>query len=48
MGKLTAQVAGIRIAPATIVNNEYKDYKQLPPALLAQQCPIGPVHPRHS
>ncbi|KAG2028617.1 hypothetical protein BDR03DRAFT_1019571 [Suillus americanus] len=28
------------------INNEYCDFKELPPALLAQQGPIGPAQPK--
>ncbi|KAH8114267.1 WD40 repeat-like protein [Phellopilus nigrolimitatus] len=28
------------------INDEYKDYKQLPPALLSQQGPVGPARPK--
>jgi len=28
------------------INDEYCDFKELPPALLAQQGPIGPAQPK--
>ena len=28
------------------INDEYRDYKQLPPALLQQQGPVGPARPK--
>ena len=27
------------------INDEYRDYKELPPPLLAQQGPVGPSRP---
>ena len=28
------------------INDEYRDYRQLPPALLQQQGPVGPARPK--
>ena len=35
-----------RIRLSVKINDEFKDYKQLPPALLSQQGPIGPARPK--
>ena len=35
-----------RIRLSVKINDEYKDYKQLPPALLSQQGPMGPSRPK--
>ncbi|KAF9652534.1 WD40 repeat-like protein [Thelephora ganbajun] len=35
-----------RIRLSVKINDEYKDYKQLPPALLSQQGPVGPARPK--
>lgn len=34
-----------RIRLAVKINDEYRDYKELPPPLLAQQGPVGPSRP---
>lgn len=35
-----------RIRLSVKINDEYRDYKELPPALLAQQGPVGPARPK--
>ncbi|KAH9984245.1 WD40 repeat-like protein [Russula vinacea] len=35
-----------RLRLAVKMNDEYKHYKQLPPALVAQQVPVGPARPK--
>lgn len=35
----------VRIRLAVKINDEYRDYKDLPPALLSQQGPVGPSRP---
>ncbi|KAG1824814.1 WD40 repeat-like protein [Suillus subaureus] len=35
-----------RIRLSVKINDEYRDFKELPPALLAQQGPIGPTRPK--
>jgi pleiotropic regulator 1 len=34
-----------RLGLAVKIYDEYRHYKQLPPALLAQQAPVGPTRP---
>ncbi|KAF7300722.1 Pre-mRNA splicing factor [Mycena chlorophos] len=36
----------VRIRLASKIHDEYRDAKELPPALLAQQGPVGPARPR--
>ncbi|EIN06829.1 WD40 repeat-like protein [Punctularia strigosozonata HHB-11173 SS5] len=36
----------VRVRLSTKINDEYKDYKELPPVLLAQQGGVGPARPK--
>ena len=36
----------MRLKLAVKINDEYKEYKELPPALMAQQGPVGPARPK--
>ena len=35
-----------RIRLSVKIHDEYRDFKELPPALLSQQGPVGPSRPR--
>ena len=35
-----------RLRLSVKINDEYGDYRQLPPSLLSQQVPVGPVRPK--
>jgi pleiotropic regulator 1 len=42
----TEEISSARIRLSVKINDEYRDFKELPPALLAQQGPIGPARPK--
>jgi hypothetical protein len=42
----TEEIFSARIRLSVKINDEYRDFKELPPALLAQQGPIGPARPK--
>ena len=42
---LRSFLSSARIRLAVKINDEYRDYKVLPPPLLAQQGPVGPSRP---
>jgi pleiotropic regulator 1 len=37
-----------RLRLAVKINDEYRDYKELPPALMSQQGPVGPSRPKEN
>jgi pleiotropic regulator 1 len=43
---LLIKAPSARIRLSVKINDEYRDYKELPPSLLAQQGAVGPVRPK--